>query len=321
MKTSRLIRATAAVLLILAILIVAGGVLLGEIAAHPWRLRTSHDTLGRVLASEMPLSRLENAQLTANDGVILQGTFAEPEKQNGSAVILLHGISDNRMGVSGFARLFLANGYRVLLVDSRGQGTSGGTFATYGVLERDDVHRWLDWLQNKQQGKCIYGFGESMGAAILLQALENESRFCAVVAESPFATLREAGYERIGRITRTGRLAPYLARPFSEVAYWYFRWRYGPDLNTANPIDTVTQSCTPILLIHGQQDRNIFPFNSEKILAASHGNAQVWRVAGAAHCGAWQTAPQEFPTRVLGWFATHQHPINSCGTVTSPAGS
>jgi len=68
---------------------------------------------------------MEDVELTASDGVLLQGTFAVPEQQNGSVVILLHGISDNRMGVRGFARLFLANGYRVLLVDSRAQVRAG----------------------------------------------------------------------------------------------------------------------------------------------------------------------------------------------------
>ena len=164
---SRLMQTIALGSLGLALLIVAGGVLLGEIAAHPMRLRTSHAELPQLLASENPLARVEDIEVTASDGVPLRGTFAVPEKQNGSAVILLHGISDNRMGVSGFARLFLANGYRVLLVDSRAQGMSGGAFATYGVLERNDVHRWLDWLEKDQTENCVYGFGESMGAAIL----------------------------------------------------------------------------------------------------------------------------------------------------------
>ena len=193
MMLSRRMQTIALVSLGLAILIVAGGVLLGEIAAHPMRIRTSHATLPERLACENPLARVEDVELIASDGVRLRGTFAAPEKQNGSAVILLHGISDNRMGgVAGFARLFLAGGYRVLLVDSRAQSTSGGAFATYGVLERDDVHRWLDWLERDQTESCVYGFGESMAAAILLQSLENESRFCAVVAESAFSTFREA---------------------------------------------------------------------------------------------------------------------------------
>ena len=97
MMMSRLMQTIALVLLGLAILLVAGGVLLGEIAAHPMRLRTSHAKLPELLRSGNPLARVEDVELTASDGVLLRGTFAVPEKQNGSAVILLHGISDNRM--------------------------------------------------------------------------------------------------------------------------------------------------------------------------------------------------------------------------------
>lgn len=309
----RLLRFSALGIVAVAAAVVVGGILLGEVAAHPMRLGGSITSLRQDLSAGVALAREEDVQISSGDGVVLRGTYAVPEMSNGNSVILLHGISDNRMGVSGFARLFLAGGYRVLLVDSRAQGASGGDFATYGVLERADVHRWLDWLEEHQASACIYGFGESMGAAILLQSLQNESRFCAVVSESPFATFREAALERIGRITRTGGLAPYIAWPSSEVAYRYFQWRYGPDLNTANPIAVAAQSCTPILLIHGQADQNILPSNSEEILRASHGNVQLWRVPQARHCGAWATDPEGFQTRVLGWFASHQHLPGYCG--------
>jgi hypothetical protein len=38
--------------------------------------------------------------------------------------------------------MVLQQGYRVLLPDSRAHGESGGTLATYGLVERDDIHRW-----------------------------------------------------------------------------------------------------------------------------------------------------------------------------------
>jgi uncharacterized protein len=98
----------------------------------------------------------------------------------------------------GFAELFLSKGFTVLVPDSRAQGESGGAFPTYGLKERDDVHRWFDWLVMQQHPKCIFGMGESMGAAVLLQSVEKENRFCAVVAESSFATFRQIAYVRGG---------------------------------------------------------------------------------------------------------------------------
>lgn len=52
---------------------------------------------------------------------------------------------------------------------------------TYGVLESDDVHRWVDLLVSSEGCQRVFGLGESLGAGILLQSLSVEPRFRAVV--------------------------------------------------------------------------------------------------------------------------------------------
>jgi hypothetical protein len=78
MMLSRLIETTALGLLGLAVLIVGGGIVRGEMAAHPVRLSTSHAKLPRLLASEKPLARVEDVPRTASDGAAAS-TFAVPE--------------------------------------------------------------------------------------------------------------------------------------------------------------------------------------------------------------------------------------------------
>ena len=65
--------------------------------------------------------------------------------------------------------MFLKAGYSVLMPDSRAHGESGGEIVTYGLLEKFDVARWAAWAR---QHKCekLYGLGESLGGAILLEA-------------------------------------------------------------------------------------------------------------------------------------------------------
>ena len=130
---------------------------------------------------------------------MLRGWLLRPPNANGDASLLLHGLGDNRLGMSGYAQMLLARGYAVLLPDARGHGESGGNLATYGLLERHDIQQWVDYLQNAVHPHCVYGLGESMGAAQLLQSLEVEKRFCAVVAESSFSTFREIAYDRMGQ--------------------------------------------------------------------------------------------------------------------------
>jgi pimeloyl-ACP methyl ester carboxylesterase len=71
---------------------------------------------------------LQSVSIQAGDGVVLQGWYVVPDHQNGQAVILLHGIGDNRGGVAGFGQAFLRQGYRILLPDLRVHGESGATW-------------------------------------------------------------------------------------------------------------------------------------------------------------------------------------------------
>ena len=198
------------------------------------------------------------------------------------------------------------NHYMVLLPDARAHGNSGGELATYGLKESTDIHRWIDWIEANGHPHCMFGLGESMGAAQLLQALATDTRFCAVVAESPFATFREVAYARFGRPFHTG---PWLGRTFFrpavDVGFLYVRWHYGLNMEKASPENAVEHSRVPVLLIHGLNDTNIPPYHSDMIQAKNPSDIVVWKVPGAVHTGAHQAAPEEFDHKVLDWFASH----------------
>jgi pimeloyl-ACP methyl ester carboxylesterase len=142
-------------------------------------------------------AKLEPVEITAADGIPLRGWAVTPSQANGNTVLLLHGVTDNRLGMAGYAQFFVRHGYTVLMPDSRAHGESGGRIATYGLRESSDIHLWVDWIEDHQHPSCIFGMGESMGAALLLQSLPEEHRFCAVVAESSFANAREVESERL----------------------------------------------------------------------------------------------------------------------------
>lgn len=283
-----------------------GGITLAEHAIHPPRTGNPSAAVQQIFPRYLGIPE-EPVEIRGRDGAVLRATYARPNSlDNGNTVILLHGVADERSGMIGFARLFLANGYRVLLPDSRAQGASDGKFATYGVLERDDVHRWLDWASATSHNSCVYGLGESMGAAILLQALAGDDRMCAAVAESTFATFREIADIRVGQFAHTGPwLGKTLARPMIDSALWYVRLRYGVDLDQANPLDAIARTCTPVLLIHGLSDPNITADNSIELHQASLHSSELWLVPNAGHCGASAVDKSQFDERVLLWFGQH----------------
>src|SRR5256885_1230616 len=171
---------------------------LADVTVHPNRRPLTSDERSEVISTAANL----NAQLTdvdtdSEDHASLRAWLLRPQRGNGSIVILLHGLGDNRLGTIGYAQLLLAHGYSVLMPDARAHGESGGDLATFGIVERDDVRRWFEWLEQTSHPGCIYGLGESMGAAQLLQSLSVEPHFCAVIAESSFSTFREIAYDRM----------------------------------------------------------------------------------------------------------------------------
>lgn len=288
-------------------LVIAFG--MAELTLHPMRLPLPDKA--RIAATYASYGAdLQPVVIQAADGAELHAWYSIPERQNGQAVILLHGIGDNRGGVAGYGQAFLREGYRILLPDSRAHGESGGTVATYGLRESDDIHRWVSWLYGNG-ASCVDAFGESMGAALVLESLRSEPRFCAVVADSAFSNFRSVAYDREGYFVGAGRfgMERIVGRTIgllpAEMGLLYARWRYGVDLQRANPVDAVRTSDVPVLLIHGEEDINILPRHSLLLAQADPAHAQLWLVPGAGHCGAVGTVPDEFWSRVLNFFARH----------------
>ena len=288
---------------------VFGGIGLGWIALHPPGRPITPREIATVQAlATADSARFSDSSITTRDGVVLQAWFLQPQSGTRDAVILLHGVSDNRMGMFGYGRWLLKKNYAVLLPDARAHGLSSG-LASFGLHESDDIHRWVDWLEETYHPRCVYALGESMGAAQLLQALAKEKRFCAVVAESPFATFREVAYARFGREFHTGPwIGKTFFRPTVDVGFLFVRFRYGLDMEKASPQNAVEMTRTPILLIHGLNDRNIPPYHSDEIQSHNPSEARVWKVPGAVHTGAHNAAPAEFEAKVLSWFQSHQSP-------------
>ena len=287
-----------------------GGIGLGWAALHPYRhaVTPSEERNAREAAKREGVE-FRDVEITVPDGAVLQAWFMRPREANGDAVILLHGVPGNRMGMYEYGKWLVENHYSVLLPDERHHGGSGG-LRTYGIAESDDIHRWVDWIETNEPTRCMYGLGESTGAAELLQSLARESRFCAVVGESANATFHEEEYTRFGRLFHTGPwLCRTVFRPTLDVAFLYIRLRYHLNMEAASPEQAVVGTKTPILLIHGLNDRNIPPYNADWIKAKNPASIAVWKVPGAFHTGAHQAAPEEFERRVLDWFARHSSPV------------
>jgi pimeloyl-ACP methyl ester carboxylesterase len=282
------------------------GMVAVEGALHPGRLvLEAGDAIAARQIAIKNAAEFSDVGIEAADGATLRAWSIRPASANGDAVILLHGLADNRTGMLGNADMLLRHGFAVLLPDARAHGESGGAIATYGWLEADDVARWVHWVEQAESPRCIDGLGDSMGGAELLSSLRADARFCAVIAESTFSSFRWASYERVGQALHTGTwLGRWLLRPAVEAGLLYARIRYGADLAGVSPQRAVASSRVPVMLIHGLADSNLAPANSERIREADS-RVELWEPEGAEHCGASSAAPVEYERRVVDWFRNH----------------
>src|SRR5260370_29455723 len=94
--------------------------------------------------------------------------------------------------------------------------------ATYGWLERNDTRAVVDALAASAHPTHLFALGESMGAGIALQSAGVDPRIEAVVAEAPFASLREASYDYAGL-----QEYPLLGKTLFAPGAWMLLYRGG----------------------------------------------------------------------------------------------
>ncbi len=227
---------------------------------HPFR----RPLLGR------PADAVEEVELEAEPGLALRGwRFRTPRPRRGT-LVYLHGLADNRRASASIAPRFLPRGLDVVAYDSRAHGQSGGESCTYGFFERRDVGRILD----AAGGGPALLLGNSMGAAVALQAAAHDPRIVGVVAVAPISDLRTAVLER----------APFFAtRRSIEAALRLAEARARFRIDDVSPVALAPQIRVPVLLVHGADDRETPPDHSRRVHAALGGPKRLVLVPGAGH--------------------------------------
>jgi uncharacterized protein len=262
----------------------------------PNQLEAADQAFARVGATR------EDLVATARDGILLRGWKVRAAHPNGVWVLLLHGRSRNRLSMMGYANFLLASGYSVVMMDARAHGQSGGAISTYGHVERYDVSATLDELIAGETVNHTYAFGESMGAAVALQAAAIDPRIEAVVAEGAFRNLHEVMFDYAG-LRLSALLGKTLFRPAAILAVHEAEQQAGFRFDDVSPEQSVASRKFPVMLISGMNDHNIPKRHAQAIFTAASGPKELWLVRGAGHQQAMQRAPKEFQSRVLRFFS------------------
>jgi fermentation-respiration switch protein FrsA (DUF1100 family) len=268
---------------VLVLAITGGPYLIAHLALHP----------GTQTTGAMPRVDYRQVSFRTADGLVLRGWFLPG--RNGSTVILVHGYARDRSELIQEAGWLVENGYSALVFDTRAQGSSDGAFVGMGYLEAMDIRAAVDFVLDESPEERIGLMGFSMGAVAAVQEAAQDARVQAVIAVSPFATLRETATYHLRRL---GPLAPMII--------WWGERMTGLKLDILRPVDAVSALAPRAILIMQAGDDDLVPPDSGRQLYAAAGEPkELWSVAGVAHVGFRQAVPEAYKQRILRFFERH----------------
>jgi alpha-beta hydrolase superfamily lysophospholipase len=196
------------------------------------------------------------------------------------------------------AKLLLAHGFSVLLIDLQGHGETPGAAITFGSRESGDVRAALEWLKRSAPSRRIGVIGCSLGGAAVLLGRQ-PSGFDAVVLEAVYPRVAGAIENRI-RI-KVGPLAPLLV-PLLLVQ---FRPRLHISPRDLEPIHSIGLLGAPVLVVAGSRDQHTTLAESEELFGAAARPKRLWVVSGARHQDFLAFDPRGYDAEVVGFLREH----------------
>jgi len=202
-------------------------------------------------ASQVP--EMSVYRLSSTDGLEITSWYAPPASNEMSVVIIYHGNAGTIASRAFKARYFLDAGYGVLLVGYRGYADNSGKPDEQGLY--GDARTALEFLTREgiPSERWVF-YGESLGCAIAVQmALEAERGQLSGTTGIP------------GIISGLILEAPFTSMP--QAAAYHYPWLPARWLvkDKFRSIDKISALKTPVLIVHGEQDRTIPQSHGKKL--------------------------------------------------------
>lgn len=223
----------------------------------------------------------EDVYITSADGLRLHAKYYH-QADGAPLTIFMHGYRGGalRDGNGAFIMSW-RRGYNVLMVDQRAHGQSEGKVMTFGIKERFDCLRWIQYTNERFGQKIpIVLMGISMGAStvMLASALDLPKNVKCVLADCGFSSPKEI----IQSVIRSIGLPVALAYPVVRLSGRIFA---GIDIEDedASCVEAVRNSKVPILFIHGDGDDFVPCHMSQTCYEACGQQKRILLVKGAGH--------------------------------------
>lgn len=236
-------------------------------------------------------------QIKSGSGSMLRAWFGRGQPGAG-AVLLLHGVGDNRRSMLDRARFLHKAGYTILAPDFQAHGESEGKHITFGARESQDAEAALRFIHTAVPGERVGVIGVSLGGAAALLGRE-PLHVDAMVLESVYPTIEDAVTDRLRVwLGPLGFLGPTLA---PHVIEWMGR-EIGVKAQRLRPIEHIHQATSPVLFLTGSGDRYTPLSEARALFEQAPTPKQFWIVDGAGHEDLHAFAPAAYERLIESFF-------------------
>lgn len=233
------------------------------------------------------------------DSILIRGWFIPAQTKPKGTILVLHGIASTKHLMLPYALDLVKDGFNVVIYDSRAHGESGGEYCTLGYYEKHDVSNCIDKIISQYGDNCApFGIiGNSMGAAITLQAMALEKRIVCGISESSFADLREIQCDYLEQLIKVRW--DWISEPAFARSEEIARFRID-DVAPEISAKSITQ---PVMIIHGDSDEKINIRYGKRIYDNLHSPREFYTVQGGGHENLRVKGGEEYTRRIRVFFA------------------
>lgn len=192
----------------------------------------------------------EEVSITTDDGLTLPGYFYINENKTENTFVCVHGYNTNSdFAFAAMVEPILNAGYNCFLVNHRHFGGHEGKFTGFGILEKNELIKWIDCVNEYFPNGKIMLYGTSMGAATIMQASDQDlPNVVGFIEDCGFTTC----YDEFNYLMKSVVKIP--SKPVISSLGVLTKAFLDLDIKASDSREALKNTTLPALFIHGGRD-------------------------------------------------------------------